>query len=394
MPHLRSAITRMAVVVAASSIALTGCGAAPPVGEVAPPRSPVAATPSPTPTEEAPAFPALLVPTSCDQLAPLDLVQGALAAPAVLVVGERPSEFQNYFPLPQGSLEQAGGLSCAWFYTSEAEGDLGILIDVLPRATTEWAIALPQLTLIDDGAEEFGIFSNSFGDSSSTNCASFAEDSDPFRGRCFYDILVGEYWVSVYIKGRGAYGADQPTRQRELEILNRIPSVLENLPSQEPEWSIPETAFDPRSCAGLVSLDVMRTAAGEAALEDGFSAPALPYEPFQQAASNLAGALRCHWASGAPDYVTADVVVLPGGVWVWDGISTPLTVLRYDRGVPAPIAGVGDAAAGVCQGAPDGPCELNVLIDGSWVVINVSSGALDIAALIPVANALVAAAAR
>ena len=345
------ALTRIAVIAAVSSILLSGCGA-PPVGEVAPPRSPVGSDFLHLQLRRL-TFPELIVPTSCQQLAPIDLVQSALAVPAELISREVSPEFRNYFPLPEGHFYQAGGLSCAWYLASEVDGNLGILIEVLPGAAAEWAAALPALTQVDDNAKEFGVLSNTFGDSSSSNCFAY-EEGEHFYGNCYYNILVGEYWVYVHIKGQGRYGADEPTRIHELEILHRIPSLLDNVPSLEQTWRVPPTAFAPRNCVGLVGLDVMRTAAGDPTLVDNFSVPALQYDPFQQAASNLAGALRCNWRSAAPDaYLTADVVVLPGGAWSWDGIATPDSEIPHEWGIPVTINGVGDAArAGVCETPP------------------------------------------
>jgi hypothetical protein len=376
MRHTRPlSLSGIVAMCAAGAFVLAGCAAPPAAVD---PET----TATPSPTVEPVALPEPLVDATCDELAPIALVQGALSAETV-PAATRPPEFENYFPLPDSSLEQAGGISCVW--SNGSEYGLGMLIEVLPNAASEWERALPQLLQIDDNAEQFGVLSNSFGDSSTTNCASY-DVGEGFYGNCFYDILVGDYWASVHIEAEHYYEPEEPQAQFAVQILESVAAVLATLESPEPTWRPAEDSFAPDRCDSLVSLELMRTATADPSLVEDLSVPPLTAQG--DATARVAGTLRCKWSGATPDvYSQADIVVQPGGAWAWDGSAPPATLLE---GELARIDGLGDAAWGGCETPPRTNCEIDMLINDSWVVIHAAQG--DVAALMPVASALVAAA--
>lgn len=350
---------------------LAGCSPVTP--EPAPSAS---STAGETVVETAAAAPSPLVEATCDELAPLEVVQAALA-PDVVPREQPPRAYSPAFPLFQVAVAQLGGRECLWANGDPedyAEDSRFVRLSVLPGASSAWAASRALLNGINDDGAIGGGAAVAFGDESSTDCAS---EDHGYYGTCTFDVLVGEYWLAFEITGVPIEG----TGNRADVLVSHVAASVAALAAPAASWPLPAGAYlAPDTCDGLIPLADVRTQVGVSELVEDFgqqwSAGVLSDAAFAQAEG-----LHCNWNTPA-DWVDptpagryvayVELTILPGSAWYLDGLTEP----PHQTSVAlAPVAGVGDAAWGGCN-STYAECSLHVLVDNSWLVFASSNGGL------------------
>ena len=381
MSHLHRAFLPLVL-----ALALSGCMPNP-----AEPTSPTAAPIADSGASSEPAGPPTsLVGLGCDELVSLTTIQAALSTEVVA----RPVAPRPYGPstaLYDVALLQDGGTQCLWSNGDPldfTEGYEEVRFSILPNAGDVWAATRARLLMTDDEIVLGGGAPVTFGDESVTDCAS---DDHGYYGTCLFEVLTGEYWLSFAITGvtetAGSGNAGDA-------IVRAVADAVGARPAPGPQWAPPAgTRPAPSDCAGVLPVADIRSALGEASIDEDFAYDSSP--SFLDGASFAqAGAAHCGWRtpvdwidpSGAGRYVVIfELAVLEGGSWYWDGSAEPPHVAGA---VLTPVAGVGDAAWGSCHSAyPE--CTLHVLKDNTWFVLSSENAVTDLSAVVALAHEVV-----
>jgi hypothetical protein len=105
------------------------------------------------------------------------------------------------------AVTRAHGLICDWNngLSQDSADYQGVLIRVLPNASTAWASVRDYLLAVDDDNEGAGDPAIAhLGDESSINCG--YPDEMPFNF-CHDNVLVGSYWIAIDMDGVVSGGA-------------------------------------------------------------------------------------------------------------------------------------------------------------------------------------------
>lgn len=333
-------------------------------------RGPVPASSAPTAAPAAALAPVSLIGTDCGGLVPLAAVQSALGPDVAPVASTVPDFSTDWTPLVDTAIAQDGGLKCVWRNGAYDAVDVyrAVTLTLLPNASRSWAAHASLLHEMDDAVDILGGAPVRYGDESISDCG--GEEDPWYYGTCYYNVRVGDYWLSVVIEGMAQDSPEHAGRP----VLEAATAAIVVLPTPAAAWTPPpgSAALAP-SCDEAVPLASARATMGipTLVLEDASNTGA--YEVETGALSD-ARALNCVWITpsdwvdpaGESYGLQVNLVAIPGGVWAWSGTSAPPHADGYAF---APVTGIGDAAWGGCRTDYDA-CQLQVLSHGTWFIVD------------------------
>lgn len=291
----RSRIVFLVSALAASALALSACAPAAPVHTKAPGSHQHAAPPSPTPTPTPTvvAAPSPLVETTCSTLAPLAVAkQITVANNTKATTYPSTGEPQQDANFSNAALLQLGGIGCYWAGGPMGDGgsEAGLVIEVLPNASTAFAAAATQLLSTDDVHEGLVATEPKWGSASYSDC----ESADSSAGDCTFDILIGSYWLHIEEIPASFSGKPYPFKVTQKSFLTNAVAAVTALPAPGTAWPVPADAAKlPTTCGALLStaqvVSVLGVKAKAGVAEfDG-------EDPFDFAAAKGTNLGGCYW---------------------------------------------------------------------------------------------------
>lgn len=352
----------------ASVLVLVVAGCASPSPESPPPAS----SPSAGPEPESPELPRSALPLNCQELVTTEVVQSQLVDPVQVRVDEASAPMDLW----DAALTQVGGLHCVWGgeHRTDASYDTGLTIDVLPDAAAEFAT---WSTSPHSGEQ----LRSAFGDDSVFWC-------DGTFTICRGDVLIGTYWLSLYLSdSRRPVTSDAATRQTLTTLLQPMIDAIRTAPPARPLWVPPTESVEP--CSGNGRSEI------EAALglpSDGFESWQVElgdYPDLTNVALVRAKVAGCRWVLATPTLSSypnsVDLTVLPGGAWVFPSYATqPPSWTLAGAGAPRTHPSVGTVYSACGDGC-------HALLARNSALVNIGSTEMDAALFAPVVDGIAAA---
>ncbi len=320
-------------------LALAGCTSTP-VAEPTPPPTTAPASPTPVPTATT-APPTATRPTPYWGFECSDLVDPAELSSRVGVeltaVTDREGHLGKRKHGPSSyHYRQLGGLDCAWT-NGQAErseaGYVGLEISLLPNSTQGWRWATEAI----EGATEID-----------WHCGD--------RYGCSIQRLVRDTWIVVDLAW-GTPNALPSSRPVVEEYLARTEQALEAAPEgQRPSTDNPSAAYSTEACEAVITPTQVAAVYGRELVSTGWvDGPwAIQLEAERRAA------IGCQYAadSGMDTPATASLSWIPDGEWAWQQARPTGEPIQLQDGQHATLSLL-DCGADFC--------ELNVLVDSTWI---------------------------
>jgi hypothetical protein len=332
-------------VVVSSLLLLAGCTAAPPIPEPTPEGSP-SAIPD--------VRPLTVPPLACDDL---------VADPSAIVgtpVEPSTSEVLPVAEIGDVMYAQAGVLRCIWGGEGRTEAGYGQTLVISVAGDARDAYEQVVGTVIDTQYTTV----DTAGDRSQFSCNVW-----PPSSLCFFDMLIGEYWVG----GVAASVSEDRSEEEWPEILQALLEELERAFE-----AAGEARPTPVAAAGAFSGEFFCTEEAAAAIRQIFGAPDLntgghDFEGIYGIGLVRSGLTECTYFAGAepPSPITrVSIDTIPGASWaVLEMQRTPPWSWYYGDATPEEIPGVGTAMV-ACTLAD---CVAYLEIGGSFVAVSVGT---------------------
>jgi hypothetical protein len=369
MKRFSPVVALMAAVVVA--LALSSC--APAVHETTAPTTRPHATPTPHAAQAA--VPSVRVPLTCASLVTDSAASAAIGSP----IKHRRDETTPVIDIADIAERQYGSLDCAWGGDLQDGGyDQYLSIDITPDAAAGFTASLTGFANQDPP-----VTTNAVGDQSVYGCAG---DGDL---HCSANMLIGTYWVTVYVQNLDAAPVSLATANANVkQILTTVAVDLKSVKAL-PAWNPPGGAL-PAFCSSDSS-----TAAVNSALGVTDFAPVGEDEAETDASSypQLAGVYaQCTWgtSSTSEPFTYFSVAMLKGGAWVLPQLPGEKNSKSYMLGAYTSMTIPGAAhAAGSCSVDAD-QCEVAFSVGSVLVVLELddTSDAATTAALAKIVAAI------
>lgn len=329
---------------------------------------------SPTPTAVAVAPPAIRIPDTCQQIAPVAEVSSVMGVTETLDTQDQlkdepwlDSDLETY------GYVQDGALVCN--YSTASSSDLSFYrAYVMPDATQAlWAPYFSQLS----APSSFNITPSPYGANSNLNCESRYHMLD-----CGLEMLIGTTWVSLYGNSDDKPVVTIAQAAAEFEpLFNSTVNAIKAATIVEPAWS------DPAATSVNLSGDTAAlNQALNASLGSTVSTQNYQYGPQVEESTDYA-LIPVHFDYYS-DYVGNDALnikVLPQGSWAWSAIiAKASTASHYTT-----VSGIGDQAISYSQTSSSTPYEAVVEVEKGHNVYSVevdTTNAADGAAVLTVAT--------
>jgi hypothetical protein len=176
-----------------------------------------------------PTWPALLVPTTCEQVIPQPIVDAVFGEPLALGY-----QLPGGITFGSAAAENSGSLSCIWG-AGEGGDSKAVIVDVVPRA-----VEIDQRRSVELDGTPMGA---PVGLCESGSCAA--------RG------IVGEYWMEATIFAADSVAEAQAVAQPVFDSV--IAAVTALPPSADPVWPASAGSW-PSSCEEFVSAETIAVA--------------------------------------------------------------------------------------------------------------------------------------
>ena len=279
------------VVIALTTVALTGCAQEP---EVVVTPSP---TPTPTETVEPASRPNPLFDVGCADLLALDDVQASITAP-ISVQRDETNVPGSYWQIAQ---YHEGALSCRWGGENKTDYafDDGVDLLLLPNGSEDYAVRT-------QGAESASV--DVAGADSAVSQCYFSSDatSAGAPGYCTVFSLVGTTLAELrFSDSQGAYATEQAIGEVATGLLETAIARMVTAGPREQEWTPPATSLDANSAFCDPAKEVLLGALG-VTTEFGGAEPADSYPDVTS----------CRYYFGATDVHSVALLVVADAAWV------------------------------------------------------------------------------
>lgn len=322
--------------VSAATLALVLSACAPAVTNTPAPTQ----HPSHTATPHQAATPSVRVPIKCASLFTPDVSSTLVGVPVTAKQDENTAPFE----LTSIAARQAGDLHCLWGGTDTQDGGFiaQLSVDIAPDAAAGFTSNIP---LIEN--ESPPTATNTAGDKSEYQC-----DVQGDYG-CSANMLVGTYWVSVYLGDLGVGNVTQTMANHNIQqALTTVASALQNATAL-PAWNPPGTL--PGFCSQPGILAKIQAAVGET----DFAVTGIDTGPADASSyAQLAGTYaQCGWGSTSTSqkFTSVQIGILKGGSWALPamvGVQDPqlyMTPAYVSISIPGADAAVASCSTGSNQ---------------------------------------------
>jgi hypothetical protein len=318
------------VTAAALVLALSACAPAvvtnttPPTGHPsAPAKAHQAATPS------------VRVPVTCASLFTAAVSSTLVGVP----VTAREDETTVPTSLPSIAARQAGELHCLWGGQDQQDGGFvaELELDIAPDAAAGFSTNVPAIE-----SQSPPTAKNTAGDQSTYTCGVQGDFG------CSADMLVGTYWVSVYLGDLGVTNMSQTAANTHMQqALTTIAAALKSATPLQ-AWNPPGAL--PGFCTESDALAKVQTAVGES----DFAATGIDSAPAdaQSWAQQTAVYAQCGWGgtNTSAKFTSVQLAFLKGGSWALPALSGAHDPMLYMLGAYAPLTVPGaDSAMAACS---------------------------------------------
>lgn len=336
-------VSRVAIVVGAALLLLSGCTPGTPTPTASPTLEASASpTPAPTPTVEPISAPEPRIDLTCAELGAALPLAGSFVEP-VTEVSRAETEYGAYPARPEEYIVRSvGGLVCE-FSNGQPQSRVlgpsapyvGVRFHILPEAGTQW----------DRYVSYYGIAGGR-----DAYCAA--------SSNCYLNALGGSTWVDGIVVGAVSDAAGAAVLDAALAAVTAAGSGA--APWEPPTGTLPL----PDDCTAYIDGPTLQAATGVSTALD-------PYPGFGGGWSLVAGAFaidgspQCFWAYEFADAGIGSLDVIRGGEWAWAEAreivgSAPITVAGLDEG---------DEAWLRC-GPSDAWCVVDLVLGGNWLELH------------------------
>jgi hypothetical protein len=319
--------------VSAAALALVLSACAPPVTNAPAPTQ----QPSHTAKPQQAASPSVRVPTTCASLFTPTVASTLVGVP----VTARQDENSAPIELTTIAARQLGELNCLWGGTDTQDGGYvaQLQVDIAPEALAGFTANLPVIE-----SESPPTAKNTAGDTSEYQC----DVQGDFE--CSANMLVGDYWVTVYLSDLGVGTVSQTTANHDIQqALTTIASALKTATALPP-WIAPGSL--PTFCSQAGNLAKVKTAVGET----DFAVAGIDTGPADAASfAELNGTYaQCGWGSTntSQKFTSVQIGILKGGSWALPamvGVQDPrlyMTPAYASVSIPGANAAVASCSTG------------------------------------------------
>ncbi|HEX4058637.1 MAG TPA: hypothetical protein VHX87_10040 [Galbitalea sp.] len=284
--------------------------------------------------------PSVRVPITCASL----FTSGVSSTLVGVPVMTRADESTAPIELSTIAARQTGELHCLWGGTDTQDGGsvAQLAVDIAPDALAGFTSNLPTIE-----SESPPTAQNTAGDKSEYRC-----DIEGDFG-CSANMLVGSYWVTVYLGDLGVGTVSQTTANHNIQqALTTIASALKTATAL-PAWNPP--GMLPGFCTQTGNLAKVQTAVGE----PDFAASGIDTGPADAASyAQLTGTYtQCGWGSTdtSEKFTSVQLGFLKGGSWALPamvGVQDPqlyMTPAYASISIPGADAAVASCSTGSNQ---------------------------------------------
>lgn len=297
-------------------------------------------TPSATSAPQQAATPSVRVPVKCASLFTPAVSSTLVGVP----VTARQDETTAPIELTAIAARQLGELHCLWGGTDMQDGGFvaQLQVDIAPEAFAGFTANLPVIESESPPTAE-----NTAGDKSEYQC-----DVQGDYG-CSANMLVGTYWVTIYLGDLGVATVSQTTANHNIQqAMTTIASALKNATALPP-WLAPGPL--PTFCTQAGNLAKVKAAVGEA----DFAVTGIDTGPADAASfAELDGTYaQCGWGSSSTSqkFTSVQIGILKGGSWALPamvGVQDPqlyMTPAYASISIPGADAAVASCSTGSNQ---------------------------------------------